>query len=541
MKINEYKKIEKITKDLVSINSVNNGNNKGETKAAEYIKKYLEKLPYFKKNPKQVMTFDSENNRNSTLAYIKGKGNDAILLMGHIDTVDIKDYGKAIDYACKPDELVEQLKKHFLLSNKVLEDIKSNKYMFGRGALDMKAGVSANLIVFEYFSNHLEELNGNLVLLAECDEEGDSKGIISALDVLIDLKKKENFNYVACLNSDYSVSETNERFVYLGTVGKILPSFVCIGKESHVGNPFGGFDPNLLLSVLNTKISLNAKLCDKVEGKTSVPPICLKQSDTKDSYTVQTASSAYSYFNYMLYNSSPVEVMKKCVKLAKESFKETIKYLNKQYKEYCSNNHIKYKKLPYKNNVYTFEEFDSILKKNNHNYEKEINDYARKIVENNPNIDIREYSYKIVLKAYEYYEAKDPVLIIYFGSTFYSNVETKNKKLIKAVEKSVKTINLESSYDIKTSIFYPYISDMSYLSCVHNEDTIQKMLNNCPYYSYRYNYPYKKIKEIDMPVINIGTYGFDGHTYIERLEKDYAFKELPNLIYETIANFYGEK
>ena len=538
MEIKEYEKIEKLTKKLVSINSINNNENKGETKVAEYIYNYFSKLSYFKKNPSHLMCFDSENKRYSTLAYLKGKGKETIIIMGHIDTVDIKDFGKASKYACDTDKIGQKLKEYFDLPKNIIEDIDSNKYLFGRGTLDMKAGVASNMVVFEYFAKNIDKLNGNLLFLAECDEEGDSKGVISALDKLIEIKNKENFKYIACINSDYSVSYDNKRYVYLGTVGKLLPSFVAIGKESHVGSPFEGFDPNLLLSILNKNISLNTSLCDKEINKSSVPPICLKQSDTKDSYTVQTASSAYSYFNYMLYNSSPKEVLNKCLKIAKDSFKETINHINEMYKLYCQNNKLIYKKINYKNNVYSFEEFDKFLKENNPNYEKEIKKYAKEIF--NEKIDIREYAYKIILKAYEYSPIKEPMLIVYFGSTFYSNIVTKNKRLIKAVNKAISKINKESKYDIEISDFYPYISDMSYMECKHKTNDIDKMISNTPYYYFQYKYPYLKIKEINVPVVNIGTFGFDGHTYIERLEKNYAFNELPNLLYETIIGFFEQ-
>ncbi len=540
MEINKYEEIEKLTKKLISINSVNNDDKKGETKLAKFIYDYFSKLDYFKNNKDHLMTFDSGNNRYSTLAYLKSKGKNTIIISGHIDTVDIKDYGKAIEYATDTDKICAKLKEYFDLPSNVIKDIDSNKFLFGRGGLDMKAGVASNMIIFEYFANNIDKLNGNLLFLAECDEEGDSKGIISALDKLIEIKNKEGFKYIACINSDYSSSFDNKRYVYLGTVGKLLPCFVAFGKESHVGSPFTGFDPNLLLSILNKNISLNVSLCDKENDKLSVPPICLKQSDTKDSYTVQTASSAYSYFNYMLYNSSPKDVLNKCLKIANSSFKETVKHIDQRYKKYCQNNKIAYKKISYKNNVYTFEEFDAFLKQNNPKYEKEINEYANNLYKENKNIDIREYAYKIILKAYEYSPIKEPMLIVYFGSTYYSDVITKDKKLIDAVNKAVNKVNKESKYDIEISDFYPYISDMSYMSCKHKTVDINKMINNCPYYKYCYEYPYLKIKEIDVPVVNIGTFGYDGHTYIERLEKDYAFKEMPNLLYETIKSFFEE-
>ena len=63
------------------------------------------------------------------------------------------------------------------------------------------------------------------------------------------------------------------------------------------------------------------------------------------------------------------------------------------------------------------------------------------------------------------------------------------------------------------------------------------MLKNTPY---DIKYPYAAIRSIDVPVINIGTFGHDGHTYVERLQKDYSFNEMPSLVYNTIRNLFGK-
>ena len=529
MELNLEKEIEALTRSLVSINSIDGK----EKQIADYIEKYLYDIDYFKKHPKNIINFKCEENRNSLLAYLKGKGQKTIILMGHIDTVDIKDYGKCINDAFNPDKLAKSLKKNFDLPNQVIKDIDSNKYMFARGALDMKAGVASMISVFKYFANNLNELNGNLVLLLECDEEGNSLGVIKGLDELIKLKKKEKLEYVACLNGDYSTSDDNKRYVYLGTVGKLLPGFVCIGKEAHVGDPYAGFDPNLLLSIVNKNISLNPDFADKADGKTSVPPICLKQSDDKDLYTVQTALSAMSYFNYMLYKSSPNQVMNKCLSLGKTSFDETINLLNQRYKTYCLNNNKKYTKLAFKTRVYCYSDWMKLLSKNP-NFNKEISDYGKKLLKANPNIDNREYAYKLICKSYEYYELKQPVLIVFFGSSFYSSIETKDKKIVNAVNDAITSVSKESKYDIETSYYYPYISDMSFMSTKLSEKEVDELTSNYPF---KLNYPYQKIKEIDVPVVNVGTYGKDGHTYIERLEKRWSFVEAPNITYLTIKNY----
>ncbi|MBR2578075.1 MAG: M20/M25/M40 family metallo-hydrolase, partial [Erysipelotrichaceae bacterium] len=479
MELNYAEKIEKLTRKLVSIRSVCDEKD-GESKVSEYIAGYFLKLDYFRKHPHQVTRFDCGKGRHSTIAYIKGKGSRTIILMGHIDTVGVEDYGRIAGLATDTLKLPDALKKNFSLPDEVKKDMDSGNFLFGRGALDMKAGVAAYMVIFEHFAKHPDELNGNLLFLCECDEEGNSQGVIKALDVIKEIGDREGFRYAACINGDYSTADDDKRHVYLGTVGKLLPCFVAIGKESHVGDPFAAVDPNLLLSFINRNMSLNMDLADKGQGKTAVPPVTLKQSDNKDSYTVQTALAGISYFNYMTYGSSPKKVMNNCLKAARDSFREALDLIDDNYRRYCHANGLQYRKPPHKPLVYSFEEWNRMLERDPA-YVKGIRDYAKKLLKEDPDIDMRDYTFKLILRSYEYYEEKKPVIIVCFGSMFYSSVRTTDRKLIAAVDKAVKTVNEDSVYDISSEYFYPYISDMSFMAVPFMEKDIMSMLANSPY------------------------------------------------------------
>ncbi len=39
----------------------------------------------------------------------------------------------------------------------------------------MKSGVAGHMYLIKYFSEHPEELDGNIIAIAECDEEDNSK------------------------------------------------------------------------------------------------------------------------------------------------------------------------------------------------------------------------------------------------------------------------------------------------------------------------------------------------------------------------------
>ena len=211
MKLNSFDKVKQLTEEMVAIPSINKEPG-GESAVARYMQDFYMSLPYFQAHPEQVKCFQTKNDfvvRHSTLAYVKGtKGNSnrTVILIGHIDTVGVDDFGTIREYAFRCEELPAKLRETFVLPQEVIDDIESGEYLFGRGALDMKSGVAGHMYLIQYFSEHPEELDGNLLAIGECDEEDNSKGIITALDLLEELKEKEHFEYVACINADYSTN-----------------------------------------------------------------------------------------------------------------------------------------------------------------------------------------------------------------------------------------------------------------------------------------------------------------------------------------------
>ncbi|MEC4630572.1 peptidase M20, partial [Bacillus safensis] len=53
--------------------------------------------------------------------------------------------------------------------------------------------------------------------------------------------------------------------------------------------------------------------------------------------------------------------------------------------------------------------------------------------------------------------------------------------------------------------------------------------------------PFREIRELNIPSINIGVYGKDGHKWTERVYKPYSFGVLPKLIQETTVQMLKSK
>lgn len=535
-----YEEVLKVTNELVNIESI--VNTEGEINISKSLAKTISNLPYFLKNPKYVFTsrtIDDEVERYNVFAFVKGiKGdsNKTVVLMGHTDTVGIDDYNSLKEKACLPNELHEALKGE-KVPPLVREHLESNEWLFGRGTLDMKSGVASHYYLLKYYSEHPEELNGNIVFFAECDEEDSSHGVLSGLNDLKMLKVEHGFDYAALINSDFVAPKyegDESRYIYKGSVGKLLPSFYITGVESHVGSSFEGIDPNYIAAELTRQIAYNPELCDKSLGETPMPPVSLKQTDFKETYTVQTALASYVYYNFFVQSWSPKDVLEKLKVHAEIAFNNAIANLNNHYKRYCEISGQEYTKLPWKTRVLFYEELEqSIIVEYGDNYKEHIKNFKHELLKNKE-LDVRMFSAKVVEEVWKWTKDKSPAIIIFYSSLYSPCVEVtgkneKEKNLLTALDYAVEKVQPHYDKPIVQKNYFPHICDMSCVAINVDEDSVNSVVNNNPSWRTKHYVNYDAIRELNIPAINIGPYGYDAHNRYERTELKYTMEIMPNL------------
>jgi arginine utilization protein RocB len=533
------------TKKLVNIESI--VNTAGEKVIAQSLFSLLTDFPYFTNNPtnlEMVQTINDVHVRYNVLAFVKGtKGtsNRTVILMGHMDTVGIDDFNQLKDLACDPDELMEALKKEDLPAS-AKEHLESGDWLFGRGVLDMKSGVASHLYLVKYYSEHPEKLDGNIVLLAECDEEDSSHGVLSALKTLKKWKEEHGFEYVAAINSDFVspryAGDTN-RYIYKGTVGKLLPSFFITGAETHVGSCFEGLDPNFIAAELTKQIDYNPELCNEAFGETPVPPVSLKQTDLKPSYTVQTALSAYVYYNFFIHSWSPKDVLEKLKEQAMVAFSRALGSFKERYEQYCVLSGEPYISPLWKPRVFTYEEMNQMLvQENGDAYVIHMNQFKEALLQNSE-LDTRMFAARVVEEAWKWMKDKNPAIILFYSSLYSPRIELTGKTnheqvLIDALDQAVEAVQPSYPHPIITRNFFPYISDMSFVALSDDEEGISAVSNNDPGWGTKHFVEFQDIRDLNVPVINIGPYGLDAHKKLERMEMTYSLEVVPNLTNEVI-------
>ena len=544
MNIN-VKEIEKLTIDLVNIPSINNS--VGEAKVADKVYEYFTEINYFKENPNNLWTTDLINDRygrKNIFALLMGekdpKNKKTIIIHGHIDTVGIEDFGEVSRFAFDPIVLKEKLKE-LDLPDEIQKDVESDDWLFGRGACDMKSGVAVHMYVVKKLAENIKEFSGNIIFMANPVEENQHTGIMEALSDLKNIKEKNNLKYIMAINNDYITDmypgDTN-KYIYTGAVGKLLPCFYVSGKETHVGQCFEGLNPNIISAELIRLIDLNIELCDEYNGEFTLPPSSLRMTDLKDFYNVQIPFASYLYFNYSIHNKSTVEIMDELKEKAETAMKNSLRYVDKQFKLYCDRSENAYTPIKWNYNILSYEElYEKVKEQYGDELDQTIRDISLKMLEDNE--DTRVICLKIVEKLKQLNKDKNPSIIIFFSppycphNTLKKNIPTE-AALINKLENIIDDFSKESDYKFKIQNFFPSLSDSSYLKIDDDHESVNKLVNNFPDWEKIYKVPLGEIKEFNVPAVNYGVYGKDAHKWTERVYKPYSFETLPKLLFKTI-------
>lgn len=523
-----------------------------ERNMAKLIYNHLQQLPYFQEHPHYLQmqpTVQDDRERYNVLALVKGsqpEKKETILLLAHMDTVGVEDYGKWKRFAFSPDQLHEKWLEHPAVPTAVKEDIASGDWLGGRGVLDMKCGIAVQIALLQYFTAHLDLLPGNLLLVITCDEENNHRGILSALKEIKRLAYKEKMQYIAAINTDYISPRyvgDEERFIYLGTAGKLLPTFFVVGKETHAGQLFEGFDPNLLLSELTIRLDYNQQLCDEMNGEVTFPPVSLKQTDRKKQYDVQTPQTAFAYYNFYVHSWSPKDVLDRLYDVTNEAFQAAIEKYQTRYREYCERTGLPYQPQMIVPRVYTYHEFyQHCVTHLGEDFEESMLRYSINLL-NEEQLDVREYSLRMVEELWRLGGDGEPAVILFYSSPYIPRIVlndkvNKGKRLVQATHQAVEAIQPLCGESIQIRQFYPYLSDMSFVGISDKEVDIQTFELNMPAWGKKYHYDVEAIRELDVPIINIGPYGKDAHKQWERVEKHYSMQVVPNLTFQVIQQLF---
>jgi arginine utilization protein RocB len=485
--------------------------------------------------------------RHNAYAFLRGASPQTVVLLGHIDTVGTQDYGPLEQWATDPEGLAERIDALAALAPEIRADLDANPgdWMFGRGVVDMKSGDAANIAVMRHFAQLAREgrLPLSMVLLATPDEENESAGVLQAVRFLLRLRQEHGLTYAGCINTDYSTSRypgDPNWYIYTGTVGKLLPSFLVVGRESHVGDPFAGFDANLLAAEVIADLSMVTDLCDDVRGQVTPPPVTLHATDLKDTYNVQLPFAAYFYLNVLTFTTGPAKLLERLRTKCEAALQRALARVDERERTWlaASGEAARAAQLqPRTGVVLSYEELHEGAV--HHVGEQRVAAELDEEWERWPaSLDKRERSLHLVHRLWRLSSRSGPAVVIYYSPPFYPSIAATPSPLHDAV---ADVIAAHPDLHLTTQEFFPYLSDMSYLRLDPGVD-VAGLVANMPIWRNpdgptrpgAYSLPLEAIRALDLPVVDLGPYGRGAHQRGERVQVSRSFELLPQLILETI-------
>ncbi|MGE7665176.1 M20/M25/M40 family metallo-hydrolase [Ureibacillus composti] len=508
----------------------------GEVQFVYRLKEKLLSIPYFKQNPDHIAFHDAGLKRNAVTAFYKSpETSDTIVLISHFDTVNTEEYGSLEKLAFSPEELTKELQKHKdELPTDALKDLESGQYLFGRGTMDMKTGLAVHMSIIEKAS--AENWPINLVLLTVPDEEVDSAGMRAAVPGLVRLQEEHQLTYKLFLNGEPSFSQRNDDpnyYIYSGSIGKIMPSALIYGKETHVGEPMSGVTANYIASFLTSEMEFNAEFRESLYEETTPLPVSLRQRDIMNmEYSVQTPYRAQIMYNVFLMKRTASDVME----IFKRTAEKAANACTKAYHEICKREGVQ----PVGDiKVVFYEELRKYAE--NKLGQTTVASLIDEVLQNS-SWDDREKSLRIADVLMRNCQELGPAMVLLFAPPYYPAVNSSDDSLvIELTEQTKKAAQTKFGVELKQIHYYNGISDLSYVNYRGSSDGWNVYKQNTPVWGSSYSIPFEDMEKLKAPVFNLGPFGKDAHKRTERLHIDSAFVQLPYLVENLIKTMSSVK
>ncbi len=514
-----------------------------------------------------------------------------VILLSHLDVAGVQDYGADVapfDPQALQDALLEQYEKNPNTEDECLLDAGSGQWMFGRGSFDMKSGVAAQIAVMGALAESRDTLPGNVIMVATPDEEVESAGTMAAVERLVELGATHHLDYVGVINSDYTAPREpgdDKRYIYRGTIGKMLCCFYVRGCETHVGEAFRGLDANLIAANLIQETNLNVALCDEADGEIAVPPLTQKQRDFKARYDAQTPISAVIHCSCLVHSWTPNDVLVKMVALAQRALSKANHRRVVQWSRYAERQNSSVPIDDLGGRVWTYQQlYQSVAEKlGRATLERELEERAfgyilraRRILDQLSQeerdflidngqlagLDSRERSLSIAKTLVDIasregvFDLGKPAVLVYFAPPYFPPIRGESEsRLNRAIAAEVDSGRYG---DIQFRGFYPYVSDISYMKVDEavyqslptlkenfplwrdrNYDVQEQVDQQHPARHEYFTVPFDLIHELNCDVANIGPWGKEAHGKGERVYMPYSFETVPELIHNVVLRVLG--
>ncbi len=518
---------QQIAFDLVARGSVTG--TPDEESYGPWLAGYLADLGCFG-NAARIWTFPVApgDGRHVVAMLVRGGGSRTVVLTGHYDTVTIRDYGPLMGLACDPmalrDALLAQLEGDRAPGAvRAHTDLHSGTFLPGRGLLDMKGGLAAGLAAVAGMVS-AGSFAGNFLFLAVPDEESNSAGARAAAACLADIAADNGLVIAAAINLDAIADDgdgTAGRVVALGTVGKVLPTAFVVGRPVHSGYALRGINAAVLAAAIATRLEWAPELTDDSAGVPGTVASLLSLKDGKAGYDVTTPGTAFLFWNVINLARSPVDVLDVVERLVREAAQGCLAQL--ATRAAVLGNAADASGMATGVEILHYGALlTEVLARDPGVVVALQHDAAASAGQ-----DLPERCRRMTALLWERSGRAGPAVVLGLGSIPYLATSVQDAGVSAAVAQFLADAPERHGADIRADPFFAGISDMSFFGQA-DDAAFAELAIDTPVWEAAIGLAQGALAQV--PTINLGPWGRDYHTPLERIHVDYGFRILPALI-----------
>lgn len=500
----------------------------GEAAFAGRLRDRLAATPWFSAHPDLLELGDAGHGRSFLTALYRAEGvADTVVLMSHFDTVAVTDYGQLEQHAHDPGALATAMARSpEQLDPETIADLRSGDWLFGRGTMDMKAGLAIHMALLERAAAERWEVN--LLLLTVPDEEVNSAGMRAAAPHLLELAERNDLRYAMFLNGEpvFPGAQGDEaRRVYSGSIGKIMPAALLYGRESHAGTPLAGLSSSFMATYLTQAMEWNPEFCEESHGERTPPPVTLDQRDRRDGYSTQTPFRSSVLYNVFLMERGAAEVLDTFVATATGAMARC----EADYRAMCDREGTE-PVGPIR--VLTYEQLErhaaAALGATTFG---ELLDQAAAA----EGVDARDRALLAAELLVGACPELTPAAVLLFAPPLYPAVNSSDDRLVQSCIARLREVaGREFGLEIEQTHYFNGISDLSYVSLRTPDEAWSTYERNTPGYGSHYSVPFAAMRALDAPVLNVGPFGKAPHKRTERVHLPSVTVEVPALLADLV-------
>ncbi len=461
-----------------------------------------------------------------------GAGAGTVILTGHYDTVTTADYGDLEPLATAPEALaaalIERLRDAEPGTPEALarDDLASGRFLPGRGLLDMKAGLAAGLAAMSAFAAD-PEATGSLLFVAVPDEENASAGARAAGAALADIARARGLAVRAAINLD-AISDTGDgtagQVVALGTVGKVLPTAFVVGAPVHSGFALRGLGAAVLAGAVAQALEWAPGLTDEsAADEPGTPVTLLSLKDGKAGYDVTIPGTAFAYWNVLNHRRDPGDVLDLVEPLVREAVADCVARLRERAARSGQQAGMIAGDLVVP--VLRWGWLLARVREARPGIDAELEADAARL--GAAGASLPDICGALTATLWRRSGLGGPAVVLGLGSMPYLATVVADPGLRRVVAGFVADARARHGAQIRAVSYFAGISDMSFWGEA-DARVFARLKADTPAWDSCVGLDESSLAQV--PTVNLGPWGRDYHTPLERIEADYGFRVLPGLL-----------